>query len=75
MSKLYQIHEDDLADLERILPKLMDSPSANLTNADRVAWRRVQRIVTSVRWNYGPYTEREIIPAGDEPPTETGVGD
>lgn len=60
--KLFQINEDDLAELERLLPTLCEtvamSPRANAS--DRVAIRVVQRIIRDVRWNYGPPTDVEI---------------
>ncbi len=33
--------------------------------------RQVQQIVSNVRWDYGPHTNIEIIPAGD-PNTQEG---
>jgi len=67
---MFQITEPDLAELERLLPDIADRlycPA--MTNADRVMIRRVQKIITDVRWNYGPPLEVEIVPAeGDERP-------
>ncbi len=61
MSRLYQIYEDDLAELERTLPQLADAMTPSLDNRLRVQWRRVQTILSNVRWNYGPPTDVEVI--------------
>lgn len=63
MSKLLQIHEDDLATLERTLPQLADALMSRLDNRARVQLRQVQRIVSDVRWNYGPASHVTEIPA------------
>ncbi len=61
MSKLFQIHEDDLAELERTLPQFSDALMLNLTSRLRTQLRRCQTILSNVRWNYGPPTDVEII--------------
>jgi len=66
MSKLFQIHEDDLAELERTLPQLADALMSSLTNRLRSQIRRVQTILSNVRWNYGPPSDVEIVPGGDD---------
>lgn len=60
---IHQIYADDLADLERILPQLSDAMMPILNNRLRVQLRRVQKILTDVRWNYGPPDEVEGFPA------------
>jgi hypothetical protein len=65
MSKLFQITEADLADLEQTLPDLADALTLSLDNALRVKIRRVQVILSRVRWNYGPPIEVGVIPADD----------
>lgn len=60
MSRLFQIYEDDLAELERLLPSLLES-RPDTTSRERVQYRRVQEIIKNVRWNYGPHTEVEQI--------------
>lgn len=60
--KLYQINESDLETLERELPSLMDFSSCqsdawNQREDIREAWEMVQKIVSNVRWNYGPPTQ------------------
>lgn len=62
MSRLLQIKDDDLAVLERTLPQLADALMVKLDNRLRVQLRQVQRILSDVRWNYGPPSEIEIIP-------------
>lgn len=63
--RMFQINEDDLADLERTLPAFMDSMMPHLTPLHRTQWRRVQAILSRVRWNYGPPTDVEVIPGDD----------
>ena len=55
--KLHQIYEDDLADLEKLLPELADAMMPHLDNRLRVKLRRCQHIMSRVRWNYGPPSE------------------
>lgn len=59
--KLYQITEDDLADLEKLVPQLADVLMDRLDNTLRVKIRRLQKILSDVRWNYGPPTDVQII--------------
>lgn len=70
-TRLLQIKEDDLAELEKVLPELSEALITVSNPSIRTKLRRVQQILSNVRWNYGPSTLVEIIPAGDEPP-ETG---
>lgn len=74
-ARLFQIKEDDLADLERILPDLIGGPPGALDNAYRTKIRRVQKIVQDIRWNYGPHVLMEKVPPPpldrDQPPAET----
>lgn len=62
----YQISADDLAELERTLPEIADRLYPSMDNRLRVQLRRVQTILSNVRWNYGPPSEVEVIPAGPE---------
>lgn len=65
MSRLFQIYEDDLADLERIAPLFADGAIVTLTPRLRTQLRRVQTILSNVRWGYGPPSHVESVP--DEP--------
>jgi len=60
MSKLFQIREDDLSELERLLPQFADVMIASLDNRLRLQFRRAQSIMSSVRWNYGPPCDVEV---------------
>jgi len=67
MSRLFQITEDDLADLERIVPDLADAlATPSLDNAMRVRIRRIQKVLSDVRWNYGPPAEVDVVPVDDQ---------
>lgn len=61
--KLFQINEDDLVLLERILPELQDDMMPYMTNRHRRKFRLLQKILINVRWNYGPPTDIEVIDA------------
>lgn len=74
MSKLFQIHEEDLAELERILPDICDRYMQVLDNRLRVQFRRLQTILSQVRWNYGPPQQVEIIPADGPGPDPQSTG-
>lgn len=63
--KLFQITEEDLQTLERILPEIADVGVLRTTPRLRVQLVKVQKILSDVRWNYGPHTDITIIPAGD----------
>lgn len=66
MSKLFQIKEEDLGALEATLPQLADALMPVLNNRLRVQIRRVQKILSDVRWGYRRPTEVQIIPADDD---------
>ena len=67
MPKLFQVYEEDLGELEQSLPQLAEALASNIDNRLRVKLRRCQTILSKVRWNYGPHTEGQIIPADNEP--------
>lgn len=67
MSKLFQIKEEDLASIEQALPELADALMTSLDNRLRTKIRLLKRIITDVRWNYGPPSEVEIISADSDP--------
>jgi len=66
MPSMFQINEDDLGALEHTLPQLASALMPKLDNRLRAQIRQVQRILTDVRWNYGPPSEVEIIPDGGD---------
>lgn len=63
--KLFQINEDDLAELERSIPRLCEIVADRMGGAERAMLRRVQRVLTDVRWNYQPHREHEIVEGGE----------
>ena len=63
--RMHHITEDDLAELERLLPEVTMALWPQLDNRLRVQLRRIKDILSKVRWDYGPPTEVEVIPAGD----------
>ena len=65
MSKLFQIEESDLAELESTLPKLVDRMFDRMDGRTRTQARRVQKILSNVRWGYGPPQNVTIIPIDD----------
>lgn len=66
MPKLFQVNEEDLGELERILPQLSEALTSAMDNRLRVQLRRCQSILSHVRWNYGPHSEVRILPANGE---------
>lgn len=67
-SRLFQLHEDDLAELERMLPQVFEALTMrpDATPLQRTWFRRAQTIMTNIRWRYGPPTEVGIIPSDDD---------
>lgn len=65
---MFQIYDDDLAELERLCPELADALMPTIDNRLRVKVRRIKEILSNVRWNYGPPTDVTEIPAGPETP-------
>lgn len=65
-TKMFRIYEHDLALLERCLPILMDAlqPAAFEWPHTQVAMQECKRILSDIRWDYGPYSGMQIIPAG-----------
>lgn len=66
MARMLQIHDEDLATLERTLPQFADALMPTLDNRLRVQLRQVQQILSNVRWNYGPPTEVVVLPPDGE---------
>lgn len=63
MSRLLQIYESDLAELESALPAIMAAIEV-APPVIRMKFRRVKEILSDVRWDYGPHSEVETIPPG-----------
>lgn len=62
MSKLFQIHEEDLALLEQQLPAILEATMQSCNDAMlRKRWEAVRDVVSRVRWNYGPPTSVETV--------------
>lgn len=73
MSRLFQIKEDDLVALEASVPAIVDMAMERLdNNVARVRLRTIQRILSDVRWNYGPARDVTIIPADGDPSGRNG---
>lgn len=51
--------------LECDLPAILGRHYRCLTPADLPAFRRVQRVLMDVRWNYGPPTEVHVVAPED----------
>ena len=71
MSKLFQIYEDDLAELERTLPEFMDAVGPMNDPRLKTQLRRVKSMLSDVRWNYGPHDEVQRIDLDDLPEVPT----
>lgn len=67
MPKMFQISADDLRVLEDVIPKLCDTVGSRpeATNKDRTRIRVVKRILSDIRFDYGPPTDVENVPAGE----------
>lgn len=63
MSKTFQMYDDDLASLERLLPEICSEIMPHLNNRLRMKFRECKRILTDVRWNYGqPHMVEKVEP-------------
>jgi len=63
--KMYQISEDDLETLETACPGLYDAIGPEALNRQDVQehCQMVKRILSDVRWRYGPHKNVERIDA------------
>lgn len=61
MPRMLQIYDEDLSDLERTIPQVADRLLGSLDNAMRIKLRRVQKILSNVRWGYGPPSHVEKL--------------
>jgi hypothetical protein len=65
-TKLFRIYEPDLALLEKAIPVLHEAVSLSPAYARpdvQVAIEECKRILSDVRWDYGPYSHVERLPA------------
>jgi len=53
-NKLFQIYHADLAELERVIPDIAEALMVHMSGRQKTQLRRVQAILSNVRWNYGP---------------------
>lgn len=69
-TKLFQITETDLAVLEAEIPAILDASMMTCNDTiTRKRWQLVKEIISNVRWNYGPPSQVEQIPANPDDPT------
>lgn len=62
-SRMFQITEEDLAELERCVPDLCERAMSRLDDTkSRVQIRKVKEIISHVRWHYGPWSNVTEIP-------------
>lgn len=65
-TRLFQISEPDLAELERLLPEFCAAAGMNINiTRYRKQFEKAKEIISNVRWNYGPPRERKIVPMDD----------
>lgn len=68
---LFHIHQEDLVELERILPELCSAMywpqlgDKQIAPRLRVQLNRCKEIISNVRWNYGPPCAVEQVPFED----------
>lgn len=72
-SRMFQITEEDLADLEKMLPDLMHAHAARVNTAEKVKWRQVIEIIKNVRWCYGPWLECHELKADSSEPDDSAA--
>lgn len=61
MPQVFQIHEESLAELERILPQISEALVPVLTPRLKTKLRHCKTILSDVRWDYGPPLESEAV--------------
>lgn len=64
MTKMFQISEDDLASLERVLPEIMWRASDTCNDPlQNKRFDEAKAVLSNVRWGYGPPSNVERIEA------------
>lgn len=67
-NKLFSITNDDLLELERIIPAIVERHMLMCNDTrTRKQLDKVKQILSNVRWDYGPPLEVHTLPAGDLP--------
>lgn len=63
-TRMFHVYETDLAELERLIPSIADVAafSTDATPRLRTQIRQVKKILSDIRWNYGPPEQVERIP-------------
>ena len=60
----YRVNEDDLQKLEALLPRVFDRLVPQMNDpALQIMAEELKRIVSDVRWDYGPPSEVRQLPA------------
>lgn len=75
MGRMFQIHDDDLSDLEHMVPDLCSKLAADLHPRQKSQLRRIKDILSNVRWDYGPWGHVTRLSNGeqDEPEAPTST--
>lgn len=64
----FQITEEDLALLESECPRLLQASMMDCNDpVTHKRWQEIKRILSDVRWNYGPPTEVMELPTDTTP--------
>lgn len=64
-TKMFQICETDLSEIERVLPEWHAELAKLNSPRLRTQMRRIKDILSNVRWEYGPWSDVEVIPADE----------
>ena len=60
-SRLFSIHETDLAAMEQLIPDLYQRFMTDCGPVENTKFRHLQRILSDVRWDYGPHSAVEQV--------------
>lgn len=66
-SRMFRIYDQDLALLERsagVIHEALSMSPAYMRPDVQVSIEEMKRILSDVRWDYGPYSHVERVPAG-----------
>ena len=60
--KLYQVYEEDLRFMETAIPVLFERLGCEINDPKiQVIAEELKRIVSDVRWDYGPPSEVQVV--------------